>query len=233
MNYLYVKRKGRLITLTLSEAAREKPLPAIMSWSMGVVDQYRHEGFTVSFDFSCYGQGFDPAQSFSDYCQTLSPVAQLLHTSVLDWLSKTPCDVDDALDVFVDFERNREALNALVPCAKPPKYSVKKQKQGPGVIMTLREDVIAILGIESARLCISALSKAIGREKGGPVGLYNPFTDFISSPAPNYASMSMWLMKTAFYRYLTDKSWTVAQVKEMLPSAVAIEGFFDAHALKA
>ena len=179
MNYLYVKRKGRLITLTLSEAAREKPLPAIMSWSMGVVDQYRNEGFTASFDFSCYGQGFDPAQSFSDYCQTLSPVAQLLHTSVLDWLSKTPCDVDDALDVFVDFERNREALNALVPCAKPPKYSVKKQKQGPGVIMTLREDVIAVLGIESARLCISALSKAIGREKGGPVGLYNPFTDCV------------------------------------------------------
>lgn len=235
MKYLKVKRQQRDITISLTPEALIHTQEAILSWVICLWAQYSANGFSVNIDLSHYGlkNDFDIENAFAQHCESMRPVARTLHASLLQWGKSPTSDVDNTLESFAEFNQHLPALNQLKPVGKAPKYSVKKQKQGPGVIMTLREDVISVLGIESARLCVSALSNAIAREKAGPVGLYNPFTAFTSSPATDYVSMSMWLMKTAFVRYLTDMPWTVAQIKEMLPHALALQSFFDQHAIKA
>lgn len=228
MKYLKVKRKQRSIALTLTPEALDHSRSAIVSWVTCLWAQYAANGFSAHIDLSHYGlrNDFDIEQAFAQHCESLSPVARTLHASVLQWAQKPTTDLDDALDVFTEFNHHLCALNQLKPSGKAPKYSVKKQKHGPGVIMTLREDVIVMLGSDAASLCISGLTRAIAREKGGPVGIYNPFTAFKSHPAPDYASFHFWLMTQAFLQYMTDLPWSVAQVKELIPTAISLEGFF-------
>ena len=232
MKYLTVSRKQKHITLELTTEATDKPLEAIISWAVCILSVYEQEKFIATLNLGQLGLKNEDEMhvAFTRQCDSLSPIARTLHASLLHAAKQPTFNFDHALDMFTEFYHHQAELSTLKEKGKLPRYSVKKHTSGHGVILTLREDAIALLGPQSARLCVSALSKTVERERGGPVYLYNPHTAFATGQAPEYSSFSFWLMARAFTQYLTDLPWSIAQVKELAPQAIALSEFFERQA---
>lgn len=98
------------------------------------------------------------------------------------------------------------------------KYSLKKHRDDPNLrLMTVRGDVLGDFGMESAGLCLSALTHAVSREMGFKIHIWNTHEIFgeeygKSRIAPEY-DYSMFLARFMFVDYVC-KILTVEQVKQ-------------------
>jgi hypothetical protein len=151
---------------------------------------------------------------------SLSKPGRLLMDAVLH-ACKMPVrgDLDKNLQLIDSAFRHAQLLGQYPVDKLSIKYSLKKHRENPNLrLMTVRGDVLGNFGLEAAGLCLSALTKALSREMGLKISIWNGHEVFgpdygQSRVAPGYSDVNVFYARTMFVDYVCG-ILTVDQVKE-------------------
>mgnify|MGYP003407010988 CR=1 FL=1 len=219
--YLALKRLASSMQLGLTPLAiKEFGILPLAVWLLNTRLHYTTVNYNSEFsDEAAQFLKEHDAYVTSELGKLMKP-GRLFLDAVLHFCKMPVCgDLDKNLKTIAAAIHHAEQMDKRPVEKLSIKYSLKKHRDDRNLrLMTVRGDVLGDFGMESAGLCLSALTQAISREMGLKIHIWNTHEVFgdehgKSRVAPEYAESSMFLARFMFIDYVC-KIFTVEQVKD-------------------
>jgi hypothetical protein len=219
--YLDLKRVKNAMQLGLTALAKKEFDGVSLSlWLQNTHEHYRISNIRSVIESSAQDFLMAHEAPTSKAMASLSEPGRLLMDAVLH-ACKMPVrgELDKNLQLIDSTFRHAQQLSQYPIDRLNIKYSLKKHRDDLNLrLMTVRGDVLGEFGLEAAGLCLSALTKALSREMGLKISIWNLHEVFgpdhgKSRVAPSYSDNDVFYARRMFVDYVCG-CLTLNQVKD-------------------